>query len=471
MSKQKSLLSLTLMYTAGNLSSRVMSFVLVFFTTFYLSKEDVGEFDLILITLSLFTPFVTFQLTDAALRWLLDDHSVENSTKVFSTIFYILLVSIVLFSFGIFSYNYFLPVKYVFILIILLFLQSFNAFFLQCIRGFGNNKMYVSNGLINTFIYVGLSITALTFFKLKVEGLLYANCIATAISGVLLFINGKLYNYLNYKTVTLEFAKKLLSYSLPLLPNSISWWAISSANRYVILLFLGASANGVFAIAYKLPTILLMFINIFYLAWQEKAITNFKRDDRDLYYSEVFEKYIRVLFTLSIIIVASNKLLLHYIVSKEFFEAWQYTPILLLSIIFSSMAGFYGTGYLSSKKTKGAFTSSVFGGLTTVAFSFILIPKFQLFGASFAIALGYLVLVIIRIFHTRTIFKIVFPIKTFFTFFLFFILITFLNYGNFYLLIVNIFIAVIGLIVLNFQEIKIIFDKILEAKKNIFNHK
>lgn len=455
MPKQKSLLNLTLLYTIGNLSSRIMSFVLVFFTTFYLTKDDVGEFDLILITLSLLSPFVTFQLTDAALRWLLDDQSVENITKVFSTIFGILFLSLSLFTIGIYVYNIFIPVKYLVLLYILLFLQSFSIFFLQCIRGIGQNKMYVANGLINTFLYVGLSILSLAFFKLKVDGLLYANIAATSISTGLLFINGKLYKYLKFKSITISFSKKLLRYSVPLIPNSLSWWAISSANRYIILLYLGAAANGIFAIAYKLPTILMMFINIFYMAWQEKAILSYEREDRDTYYSDIFEKYVRVLFSLSILIVASNKIILKYIVSKDFFDAWQYTPILLLSIIFMSMAGFYGTGYLSAKKTSGAFTSSVFGGLVTIGLSFLLIPKYQLFGAAIAIFVGYLVLLLIRVYQTKSFFKVIFPFKTFILYFIMFMISTSLNYFGFYIHVINLIFFSILLLYINKSDLSL----------------
>ena len=49
--EQKSLLNLTILYSIGNFSSKIISFILVFFTTFYLSKADVGAYDLILITL------------------------------------------------------------------------------------------------------------------------------------------------------------------------------------------------------------------------------------------------------------------------------------------------------------------------------------------------------------------------------------------------------------------------------------
>lgn len=441
MKEQKSLLNLTILYSIGNFSSKIISFVLVFFTTFYLSKEDVGAYDLILITLSLLSPFVTFQLTDAALRWLLSDDKVENRKNVFSTISVVLVISHLFLYIFMYIYNYYFPIKFFNLLLVLVFCQSIYLFFLQFIRGLSKNGLYVWAGIIYTLIYVGLAILALTVLNFKVEGLLYSNILAGIMMSFVLLIAGKLYSFFDLNHASIKFSKDLLRYSTPLIPNSLSWWAISSANRYIILMYLGAAANGIFAIAYKLPTILLMIVNVFYLAWQEKAILSYEREDRDEYYSKVLKDYIRILFSLSILIVAANKIALSFMVSKEFFDAWQYTPLLLLSIIFSSIAGFYGTGYLSSKKTKGAFTSSVFGGIVTVGLSFLLIPHFGLFGASWAIVLGYLVLFFVRILHMKNILKIVFPFKLVIILFSVFIVVSALNYGTNYILYINLILA------------------------------
>ncbi|MXS69623.1 oligosaccharide flippase family protein [Flavobacteriaceae bacterium W22] len=455
MKEQKSLLNLTILYSIGNFSSKIISFILVFFTTFYLSKADVGAYDLILITLSLLSPFVTFQLTDAALRWLLSDDTVENRKNVFSTISVILIISHLLLYIFMYIYNYYFPIKFFNLLLVLVCCQSIYLFFLQFIRGLSKNGLYVWAGIIYTLIYVGLAILALTVLNLKVEGLLYSNILAGIMMSFVLLIAGKLYSFFDLNHTSIKFSKDLLRYSTPLIPNSLSWWAISSANRYIILMYLGAAANGIFAIAYKLPTILLMIVNVFYLAWQEKAILSYEREDRDEYYSKVLKDYIRILFSLSILIVAANKIALSFMVSKEFFDAWQYTPLLLLSIIFSSIAGFYGTGYLSSKKTKGAFTSSIFGGIVTVGLSFLLIPRFGLFGASWAIVLGYLVLMLIRIYQTKNFFKIKFPINYFFIFMILFTISSLLNYGNFIFEIVNIIFFLIMVVIINKSDLKL----------------
>ena len=152
--KNKSLLNLTLLYAIGNISSKAMSFFLVFFVTFYFSTEEVGEFDLILVTISLLVPFVTLQLSDSVLRWLLNDHSDENIRKVFSNVSVALFFSLMFFLILLVIYNYFFEAKFLFYLFVLISFQSYNVFLLQFTRGLGKNKTYVLNGLLNTFLYI-----------------------------------------------------------------------------------------------------------------------------------------------------------------------------------------------------------------------------------------------------------------------------------------------------------------------------
>lgn len=459
MKSSRSLLNLTILYTIGNLSSKIISFVLVFFTTFYLSKEDVGSYDLILTTASLIVPLATMQLTDAAMRWLIDDNTTENKKKIFSNIMFIIAVLHILLYILLHIYNYFFPIKYLNLLFVIILSQSIYLFFLQCIRGLGKSKIYVISGLLSTFLYVALAIIALAILNFKIKGLLYSNIISNVGLCIILFFMVRFYNLWDYKIVKLDFCKVLLSYSFPLVPNALSWWAISSANRYIILIYLGASANGIFAIAYKLPTILLMFVNIFYLAWQEKAILSFKSEGRNKYYTLVLKRYVKILFSIAIFVVATNKIILSYIVNKEFLEAWEFTPLLLLGIVFSSLASFYGTGYISAKNTMGAFTSSFLGCITNIILSFILIPIWGLHGASISIAAGYFVLLLVRVYQTRNIFQINFPFKQSLLLLVLFGLVSIINYGNKLCLIINVIFSLIIVVSYNFTVLKGMFFK------------
>ena len=290
--KSNSLLKNTLLYSIGNLASKGLSFILVFFTTFYLSREDVGVFDLFLTTISLLTPIVTLQLTDAVLRWLIENNQFENKARVLTTSSFILLVSIFIAIVGVLIFQNFYPFLFYKELLFLLGFQSFFLLFYQFQRAIADNKGYVLSSVFYTFLYVFLAILFLVFYDKKIEGLLYSNIIAAFFSTVFIVFRNKVFGYIHGKYYSFQVAKELLYYSIPLVPNSLSWWAISSANRYLIVLFLGVASNGIFAIAFKFPTIVLLLVNVFYLAWQEKAIENYNREDKDDYYSAIFKKYV-----------------------------------------------------------------------------------------------------------------------------------------------------------------------------------
>lgn len=467
MSNRRSLISLTFIYTIGNLSSRVIGFVLIFFTTYYLSNEEIGQFDLVLITINLLIPFVSLQLSDSVLRWLIGEKDDEEEKReTISSIFFFILGMFMLFSIGYGIYNIYYPSNYYIYLNLILVLQITYILFQQTIRGLGLNKLYASNSIVNSFIYCALTILLLTVFQFGVEGLFLANIAALLITNIQLFIRGKFTQYLSLHSFSVLRLKKLLNYSFPLIPNSLSWWAISSANRYLVLFYIGASANGIFAISNKIPTILTMLISIFSLAWQEKSIEIHNSVERDSYYSDVLRKYLRILFSIAFLIVSTNQLFIRFAVSESFFESYLYTPILILSTLFFSISTFYGTVYLSTKQTRGLLISSIVGAIATLATSVLLIPKFQLYGATIAILIGYVVLLCFRIRQTKNVINIQFPIKDFLKYMLIYLSLTIIGYIESYLAIaINILLAFVVVYFLNFNLIKDYYHKHRKKRK------
>src|ERR1700712_2116001 len=82
MAKDLSLSRLTILYVVGNLASKVIGFALFFVYTYYISKENIGYFDLIMTTVSWITPIVSLQIYDAVLRWSINNKDEETIKKV-----------------------------------------------------------------------------------------------------------------------------------------------------------------------------------------------------------------------------------------------------------------------------------------------------------------------------------------------------------------------------------------------------
>ncbi|HRH34317.1 MAG TPA: oligosaccharide flippase family protein [Catalimonadaceae bacterium] len=400
--KPKSLTSLFFIYSIGNISSRLINFALVFLTTFYLTREEVGNYDLLLVTISLVTPLVTLQLTDAVLRWLLEDHSDKSRKDIISSISIILVGSFFLLGITLLVMNLISPIPYSVELFWLILLQSVFLVNQQFVRGIGDNRTYVASGIWYSFLYAILAFLALSVFELKVQGMIYANILAILFINLYVLVKNNVFKYFSVQHIQAAFIKKLLQYSLPLIPNSLSWWAISSLNRYLILFFLGVSANGLFAISYKIPTVLVVFNSIFNLSWQEKAITTFDDKNKSHYYGETHDKYLNLIFGLGLMVVATNKLLLQLMVGADFQDAWRYTPLLIVGVVFSALSGFFGSIYLSEKKTTNLLTSSIIGGVVTTISAYISLPLIGLQGASLSVMLGYLVLYSIRLHGLRS---------------------------------------------------------------------
>ena len=449
--KSKSLFDLFLIYSIGTISTRLINFILIFVTTFYLTKEQVGQYDLILITLNLLTPIATLQLADSALRWLLDDHSEQGLRKIVTNSALILLCGLLMVGIGLFVFNLFEPIYFLLKIYILIFFQSIFLLTQQCVRGQGDNKMYVTSSVLYTLLYTIFTLTSLAVLDLKVDGIVTANIFAVILVNIFVLFKNKLYRYFSLSEFSFRFSKELLSYSVPLIPNAISWWAISSLNRYLIRIFIGLGANGIFAISYKIPTILLVFIGIFNFSWQEKAITSHSKDDREAYYSEVLNKYIRVLFSIAILVTAVSKLLLSFIVSSEFQDSWQYTSILLYGIIFCSLSSFYGSIYLGEKRTNQLLYSSLFGGVISIASAYFLIPLLGLYGASISIFLGYFSLFVMRVVRLKSV-RVKLDYGHFLLFTAVFALISSFSYlDNIYLSFLGIFLAVAFVLYYNFK--------------------
>ncbi len=88
----------------------------------------------------------------------------------------------------------------------------------------------------------------------------------------------------------------MIKYSIPLIPATIFWWITNVSNRFIVAYVLGSEANGIYAVSYKIPTIIVLISNIFMDAWQMSAVTEENRLSRQKFFSKVFNIYQSILF-------------------------------------------------------------------------------------------------------------------------------------------------------------------------------
>ena len=405
--KYKDLSVNTIVLTISSLGSKFISFFMVPLYTNVLSTEEYGIVDLMTITAQLLIPVLTLNIQDAVLRFSIDDEHNRDDVAViscrmilFSTAFLALVLYIVDL-YGICSYNSY----YLLFLLVTYMMGTINNSLNMYLRAIHRIRVIGICGIISSFVACGTNVIFLLFFKLGVTGYMIAYISGTLVANVGMFVGGKVWKSLNKGKWNSITAKSMLQYGFPLVANSVAWWINNASDRYILTFFCGTSLNGIYSIAYKIPSILSMLQGTFYNAWSVSAIKEFNKDDEDGFIGKVFTYYINVSVIMCSVIMLVNYNLAKIIYSNEFLEAWKYVPVLLLGTVFNGMGLFVGCIFTAVKRTKDISITTIIGAVINTILNFVLIPFIGAMGAAIATMIGYGSVFIVRLCIAKNIVK------------------------------------------------------------------
>lgn len=219
---------------------------------------------------------------------------------------------------------------------------------------------------------------------------------------IISIIESRIYKDLFNLSINKKLTKKLLLYSIPLIPNALSWWLIDLGNRYIIKYALGSEANGLYAVAARY-VVLIAFLNSFFLMlWQDYFLSskmNLDRNPAKLY------ALIKIQIVILLIVTSFSYALIDFGAGKEFQEAFPFIGLICLSSMVSFLAALIGVEFLLYEKTSFLFKSTLIGGLTNVLLSIFTIDYLGLYGVVFGSFFGFLITLILRLRKSKVISK------------------------------------------------------------------
>ncbi|WP_422106674.1 lipopolysaccharide biosynthesis protein [Winogradskyella sp.] len=434
-------------YSVGIIGSKVVFFILVPIFSFFLSKQELGEYDLILVSITLITPLITLQVSDAVYRFLIQKEDKKSRKIIISTGLMVIAVGCLAFLLAVSILNRFLHYQLIFEFSLLQLTFCGFFFFQQVTRGLKTNQWYALMGVINSLLVIALSLVTLIVFEMGLKGVLFSLIISQFASIAIVMFMGGITAYITPSFVDFKIAKKLVTYSWPLLPNAISWWLIDLGNRYVILFFLSEEYNGIFAIASRYAGIVALVNSVFILTWQDFIISDKEtHEDSKSKASEIFKRFF--IFELSFITVlaALSKYIIQFTTDSDFHIASDYLPILLLSAGFSAFCAYFGAFYLKSKDTFGVFSTTIIGGIVNIIIGVSFINQIGLYAVAIGSLIGFITTFLLRL----NAFKLVINYKVFALLLIFcFAVILLKKMDNIYVSIGSIIISIIVFIVVN----------------------
>lgn len=467
-SRTKDLMIGTIVYAIGFLVVRVFQIIFLPIITHKISQDAYGYYDLINSLSFIIIPIATVQSNEALYKYY---HSSVNKERdcLINSVLFLNILGIV----GIAVCTLFLSkmIKIRYPLYIWLFL-SFNTLLLfvqKMARAKKDNKKYSVSSIVNCGILLLLQVVFLYVFNMNEDGLLLAGAIGALTATLYLWIRLHIARNINPKYISGNTSKKVIKFSLPLVPNVISWWGMSSINSIFIILLLSTKANGIFAISNRFPSLLATATSVFQFAWTDNVVITKENATSSKINSKIFKNYMLLVFTSILVLLPLIDLVFPFLIDKKFEASRIYVPILLLSSLFSSFSAFMGAGYLSSEKTLGAFTTNVFGMLINIIITISLIKVIGLYAPALAFLIANMVVFFMRVFRMRSFFYINIKWGLFVRLLIMTIIFSIAYYINNTIINIIIFLLSLILFVLyNNVLLKVILGK-LKAKKRVLS--
>lgn len=400
------------LFSISNIGGRLLSFFLLPLYTNILTTEEYGTYDFYITTVSLLAPILTVSISDAVLRFSLDKN--ENKTDAITVGFRNLTRAFIIFAVltGInYAFNL-IPILNEYPLYLLLYFISSNFYSMLtvCARGLDKVADHAVAGLINTLSAILLNILFLVVLKLGISGYFLAYICAYFIAALYICIRIRLHRHITVSLEDKTLTKRMEKYSSPFILNSIAWWINNVFDRYIIIWLCGKSANGIYSIAYKIPSIINAFEAIFEQAWTLSAIKEFDDDNKD-FYSDMYKLYnFGLVFACSALIIL-DKPLARLLYAKDFYEAWKYVPFLIISILFGSMGGFIGGIFSAAKKSSIFARTTTIGAAVNIIMNIILVKLIGPIGAAISTMVSFGVVWACRLYHSRKYIKLEINLK------------------------------------------------------------
>ena len=402
--KYTTLISNTIIFALGTFGSKLLVFLLMPLYTSVLTTAEYGAMDVVVNVSNMLLPLVIVSINDGVIRFGMD--RAYKRRDVFSTGIWGSLAG-----FGIFLIFWPAMKKIgmisdytalIYLYVLAAALQGVSA---QFVRAMGLVRLFAFNGILNTLSTVVFNVLFLVVMKWGMYGYVLSVILSNVASMIFLWIAARLYRYMRWwKGIDRDTVREMIIYSLPLIPATIMWSITNVSDRFFVTHYLGEAQNGIYSVAYKLPTIISVISAIFTQAWQLSAIGERESDDREQFYSNIFKSYQTIVFLAAGGILLLIKPLMHLLVSDSFFEAWQYTPLLVVSVVFSCFSSYFASFYMASKKNIMAMVTIFLGALLNVVLNYYLIPIYGLNGAAGATAASYIFIFVIRAIDTRRLF-------------------------------------------------------------------
>ncbi|MEB2779630.1 polysaccharide biosynthesis C-terminal domain-containing protein [Algoriphagus sp. C2-6-M1] len=393
----KNLASDSMIYGLAGIATRVMGVILTPLYTRVYSPEDYGVFGLVNNAYSLIALLLILSLDNSTARWFYDTDDYAYRKKIISTWFWFyLLISIVLAGFFFFtasywsqfiSYNSEEAIQYIQILSFSLPVSVATVVATKVLRFEKKPKSTV----LLTFLQALFLILANVIFVLILDQGLQGAFTARLVAFVLMVPLSMYYlkRWLeNVKLSDFRLLRKMIAYSLPFLPASLSIWVINLSAVFFLNGKVSDEDLGLFQIAFAIAGFSGIAVNAFQQAWSPFAFSIIHQENAKETYGKILLAYLLLIGSLTLLASLFALEALMIIATPAYYGAAAIASILVFSSLFAGLTTIADLGSAICKKTAPLGIVYSVSSVILVLLNIYFIPIYGVYGAALAVCVS-----------------------------------------------------------------------------------
>ncbi|MBO5926421.1 MAG: polysaccharide biosynthesis C-terminal domain-containing protein [Clostridia bacterium] len=400
MSRIKYLLKNTLIFALGMIGTKIINFILVPLYTNALLPHEYGIADLVFTLGTVIIPILILNVNEAILRFSLDKHCEQNKIMSIGIISILIMIIIATCLYPLLKlYPPF--AEYSVNIFIYIISSGCCTVFMYNLRGKELLVRFSIGNIINAIMVASMNILFLVVLNFGLKGYFLAYTIANVVTMLFAFFAGNVISALRNFSIDKKLMGEMLKYALVLIPNSFMWWIMDSSDRVMLTAFSGVAITGIYAISGKLPSLVSVISSIFNQAWNYSAIKENESSDKLEYINNVFDYLVIIVIAVASVILLVLKPFMSVYVEASYYDAWKYTPPLIVGTVILVLSTFLSSSYTVNKDSKGFLFSALTGAAINIILNFALIPIIGAFGAAIATCIAYASVFLYRYFDTK----------------------------------------------------------------------
>lgn len=372
--------------------------------TYFLSPDELGVFNIILVTSSMLVPLFSMNLTDGPAIHFVQEKSRERIVTMYNTVTNgVLLFSLaflpvfwlVMYRFGGAYYRY-LP-----LMVLLLYASLFYKLVTYVLVIFQKTSLLVTNAMLKDGAATLLTIAAVAA-GYSYFGMIAVLVVTNGAAGLLVYrVTRKelVYSFAIDRQILWQFLKM----ALPLLPVFFFSWVIQSSDSYFLAYFKGEQAVGKYSIIYGLTSVILsltLALNFFWFPVSARLWVENREKYRKAFVA-MFAGFVTVLFVAVSMFELNSRVIMQLMVRRaEYHDAYIITGIIAFAFAMQVLITLLTAPLYANGNTKTIFTAYLCGGLVNTALNILLIPATGIMGAAISTAASYLVIVLLMAWMT-----------------------------------------------------------------------